>query len=217
MFAKITPSKPFMESLADLDEVSVLHGPYHEPDAVVIDPVMGHRFDTALADFCVDAGLSADAATNGELTDYVDRLMADRAAIGRLPSGEILFAAPGPYGWDIGVIGVCPEAEGTGPQIVGLFTGANLCVAPDHRGRGLGRALTITRMLMDEGLPTWEHDSPCYSPEGARLISSALHDLQLISDWMLGRRDTPPRIIDTLGLDISIEALMADQEALPCP
>lgn len=60
----------------------------------------------------------------------------------------------------------------------GIFTGCDLSVAVAFRNRGLGRYLVQKRLLDDDWLPTWDHDEPGYSPEGARCVIKAYATLQ---------------------------------------
>jgi len=86
-----------------------------------------------------------------------------------------LLDAVAPDGTSLGVLLL---RDGT--DLIGLFTGPTLCVRPEHWGLGYGRALVAARLMRDGGLPTWEHDTPGYSPAGAAAVRSArtlLHEL----------------------------------------
>ena len=57
--------------------------------------------------------------------------------------------------------------------LIGLFTGPTLCVRPELQGLGYGRALVAARLMREGAPPTWGHDTPGYSPDGAATVRGA--------------------------------------------
>jgi GNAT superfamily N-acetyltransferase len=208
MTARLAPSRTFYEELMELDDVSVLHGPGGNPDRVVVDPIMAASFEKALDGFCEDAEI-----------EHVQKVLAQQPSVATLPDGlGRIVQAIGPDGNSYGLVALTSRrSDEAHMRITGLLTGCTLCVDPNYRGQGIANALIICRMLDDEGLPTWEHSKPSYSPAGEAAIQDALDDLQNIAAWRLGQSDRKPAVIDALALDLDLSPLEEPQETPPCP
>lgn len=191
---RISPSHDFVETVGTLDVVSVLHGPFNDPGRVVIDPCMGHDFREIHAEYLRVHGPGA-----GPERPFSGDLLAEIPGVARI------LASNDAQGMNLGTIALTPGKDDP-PQMLGLFHGPDLCVRPSSRGRGIGHALVLTRMLIEEGLPTWDHDKPGYTPAGARVVCGVVADLQAICAWSSGKHPDRPAIVNDLKLAVSHSA-----------
>ncbi|PTX52377.1 hypothetical protein IQ03_01167 [Gemmobacter caeni] len=169
------PSPELLSLLFRLDAASVLTGPDRDPADAVIDPVFAVPFATALADLRADAGLCEQGDGPDPLPLWLASLARNGPPIAASGAARLLDASA-PDGTGLGVLLL--DTEPAIPRILGIFTGSTLCVDPTLRGRGHGRALAMARLIRDESLPTWEHDTPGYSPAGVATLVSALGALR---------------------------------------
>ncbi|MEP3668995.1 MAG: hypothetical protein ABJN42_19905 [Roseibium sp.] len=155
----------FWKMIEALDEETVLCGPDGDPDDVIVDPIMGSDFQTALADY----------ATDGEIPDlsaFVQEVLAPLEPVAWVGDVRIVPAL-GVEGYEFGLIALDKT-----DKIAGIFSGPTLCVSSEFSGQGIARQLVVERMIRDRELPTWDHDKPGYSPGGEGVILSALDELQ---------------------------------------
>lgn len=171
------PSATLMTLLDQLDGDALLAGPGRDLDEVVIDRVFAKPFHEALQDFCVDAGIPREPSRLQPIgTPLEARLIeiAEGPAIAESERDEVkIVEAFSHEDIPLGVVALQRRLGSEGWRLAGLFTGATLAVEPTIKGFGIGHALVMARLIMDEALPTWDHDKPAYSPGGAATIASA--------------------------------------------
>jgi len=214
--AKMNVSPEFCRMMLQIYPDKVLTGPDRDEDDVDIDPIMGATFQTAMEDFCSDAEiLRVDpelTADSPEIRYVTNTRLAREETLLSLPGGGRVVKAISSDGTYIGVAAITPREEDPDTfRLAGLFTGCALCVSGPMRGRGIGKALVIARFLLDEELPTWDHDTPGYSPGGADLIENTAEDLAELSRYLLGKTSRRPELLDQYKLDVTLE------EPQPCP
>lgn len=169
MFWRLRPDPALIDLLARLDGEALLTGPDRDPAEAEIDPVFAAPFGTAIADLRVDAGLPRGPDGADPLPGWLD-LLDRRDPLATIGEAR-LHDATAPDGAGLGVLLLQNGTEG--PDLIGLFTGPTLCVRPEHRGLGYGRALVAARLMREGALPTWGHDTPGYSPAGAATVRGA--------------------------------------------
>ena len=180
----IAPSAEFARLLEDLGD-GILAGPDRAPEDYEEDPIFAKPFGEALSDFRVDAGLVAGGplpqSIGTPFAAYIDGLWEGRL-ICESPHDELrIVEAVSPEGLRLGVIALQRRAGGDGARAVGLFTGVTLAVERESQGFGIGRALVMARLLLDERLPTWDLDTPAYSVGGAETVLSAAGALRAMA------------------------------------
>ena len=172
----IKPSKELLATLEGLQGNAILAGPHHEVSNVLIDRYFATAFPTALEDFCTDAGFphhkSLLQPIGTSLDAWANHAWAHAERIREIPDLDACITAELP-GDASGVVALQRRLGGEGARIVGLFTGATLCVDVPLRGFGLGRDLVMARLMVDGALPTWDHDKPSYSHGGAHVVAMA--------------------------------------------
>lgn len=169
MFWRLRPDPALIDLPARLDGDALLTGPDRGPAEAEIDPVFAAPFGTAIADLRVDAGLPRGPDGADSLPGWLG-LLDQKAPIGTIGETRLVDAIA-PDGAGLGVLLL--RSGPAGPDLIGLFTGPTLCVRPEHRGLGYGRALVAARLMREGALPTWEHDTPGYSPAGAATVRGA--------------------------------------------
>jgi len=209
-------SNNFCEMMLQIYPDQVLMGPDRDEDDVDIDPIMAATFQTAMEDFCTDAEILRNGLkiTPGspEMRATVDNVLSKEEPLLTTSDGTRIVKAYAKDGYSIGVAAIAPREEKPGAfRLAGLFTGCTLCVNGPERGRGIGKALVMARFILDGDLPTWEHDTPGYSPAGAGVIEDAASDLAEIASYLLGKIDREPDAIGRFSMNISLE------EPTPCP
>jgi GNAT superfamily N-acetyltransferase len=171
------PGADLLDLLQELGGTAFLAGPGRDPREVEIDPILAKPLHEALDDFRADAGIpgapSRRQATGTPLEAHAG-VMADGEILAESPDDEMrIVEAFSRDGLSLGAAALQRRADGSSWRIAGLFTGATLAVEPDLQGLGIGRALVMARLILDEALPTWDHDRPGYSPGGAAAVLSA--------------------------------------------
>lgn len=213
---QLTVTRDFCETMLLLYPEQILSGPGRDADDIFIDPIFAATFPKAMEDFCADAEIQRVVS---ELTPHSPEIhletngnMAWREPILLLPDGGRVVEALATDGHPIGVAAIMPREDDINTfQLAGLFTGSALCVNDPMRGHGIGKALVIARFLLDEELPTWEHDTPAYSPAGAGLIVHVASGLADLAGFLLGKTDRRPEIMDRFKINVTLE------EPRPCP
>lgn len=167
------------EMVAALTPETVLAGPGGRPDRVVIDRVMAKPFAELEADLMTRVGTPRvmDGSLPQAVTTPFHGWIQDLAA-----SSDPLILLD-----DCGRIVSLQDAEGDiqgfaallgdgidNWHLRGMILDCDLSVDPVNQGHGIGRALVAAQLLYGEGLPTWEHDKPGYSPAGAATVFSGL-------------------------------------------
>lgn len=173
MIWRLRPDPSLIRLLSRLEGDAILTGPDRDPAEAEIDPVFATPFGSAVTDLRIDADLQQARDRADPLSGWIALLNA-QDPLGTMGEARLLDAVA-PDGTSLGVLLL---RDGT--DLIGLFTGPTLCVRPEHWGLGYGRALVAARLMRDGGLPTWEHDTPGYSPAGAAAVRSArtlLHEL----------------------------------------
>ena len=189
-----------------LDEETVLSGPSHAVSDVVIDAIYGKPLRDVAQDCIRDLLQEANvpvAAIDPIFRDVVASTNRQNT-VWTVPGAAVMIkpvALAGGTLYSPGFMAIHGDADGA--TCAGLFSGADLVVAQEFRGRGIGSALVATRLLHDGGLPTWEHDEPAYTPAGAACVVRGLWVVQDILDMRIAER----------AQDIPA----ACAEELPCP
>jgi GNAT superfamily N-acetyltransferase len=173
----IAPSLALTALLEELEGDAMLAGPGRDLDEVVIDRVFAKPFHEALQDFCVDAGIPGEPSRLQPIGTPLEARLVEVAqgpAIAESVRDEVkIVEAFSHEDVSLGVVALQRRLGGEGWWLAGLFTGATLSVEPTIQGFGIGRALVMARLILDESLPTWDHDEPAYSPGGAATIAAA--------------------------------------------
>jgi hypothetical protein len=180
---------------------------------------MGSTFQNAIEDLCYDIGIGKTppgqhAALGADIYAYTNDTLSGQKPLARLTGklSGMIVPALSKDGFDLGVLAIVERDDVPGRyRIAGSFAGSTLCVDEEMRGAGLGEALVVLRLLRDEQLPTWDHDEPGYSPDGAAVIKRGLASLQSIATSLIEGKDLP-EIAEKLGLNVDIQE---DHE--PCP
>ncbi len=180
----MTPTAELARLLEDLGD-GILAGPDRAPEDYEEDPIFAKPFGEALSDFRVDAGLVAGGplpqSIGTPFAAYIDGLWEGRL-ICESPHDELrIVEAVSPEDLGLGVIALQRRMGGDGCRATGLFTGVTLAVEREAQGFGIGRALVMARLLLDESLPTWHLDTPAYSPLGAKTVLSAAGALRAMA------------------------------------
>lgn len=191
----IAPSDALLQFIEKCDGALLLSGPNRDPEDYEVDDIFASRFPVALEDLMIDAGLSRslgdlDQQTLSPLTAFATDLWHTAGVMMEVPAENLRIVS-----CDFGVLLLRgPEAVDDLPaddpapvshaRIVGMFWGHTLILDPQSglTGLGYGRDLAAARMLLDDGLPTWDLDTPAYSHAGAAAIFSAariIPELQL--------------------------------------
>lgn len=209
-------SSEFCRMMLQIYPDQVLTGPDRDEDDVDIDPIMGATFLTAMEDFCVDAEIPRTDPTltpdSPEIRAVTSQRLAREEALLSIPGGGRVVRARSTEGRYIGVAAIMPREEDPETfRLAGLFTGCTLCVNGPMRGRGIGKALVIARFILDGELPTWDHDTPGYSPAGASVIENAASELTDLAGYLLGKTERRPAILDQYLMTVEME------ELVPCP
>lgn len=175
-----TPSSALISLIRDLGP-DLLVGPDHGPGTVEILPAPPDAFNAALRDFASDVGLEPGGpllqSIGTAFSSHVDRLW-DAPLILESPHDELrIVEAESADGTPLGVVALERRLGGYGARISGLFTGASLAVEKEMTGFGIGRALVMARLIVDERLPTWDLDTPAYSTGGEATVLSAARAL----------------------------------------
>jgi hypothetical protein len=213
---KFVLSGSFVSTLKEIDNETALCGPDGNPDRTVIDEIMGVPFRTALIDYCFDAGITYNAASEGKdvvkLDDFILHFLSEQDPVievtGSTPT--IIVPAMTAGGENLGMLALTKNENGRF-YITGCFSGSNLSVDPDFQENGIGRALTLARLMSDEELPTWNHDKPGYTAAGVETVRSAVTDLQNICEYIRGNDAETPYALMKYKIDVEIEGLS------PCP
>lgn len=176
----IQPSPALVEMLEDLDDEQILVGPDRDTNDLEIDDIFIARFPTALQDLMKDADIKPDArgvlpqAVTTELNDFSSKLFHEGEILMEAEEDEIRIVAH-----DFGVLLLQRCSDPDKARIAGMFWGSTLVIDPigGIMGLGYGRDLVMARLMKDEALPTWHHDTPGYSNSGAATIQSAARAL----------------------------------------
>ena len=168
---RITPSGDLISLMERLDPDCYLVGPGRTPEEADIDPVFHKGLTAAIGDLQVDLCCHKRSFVLIDLHDWqpADIFQSDPVArddIFQLTIGEI----------ETGV--VLLEHHGELARIRGLFTGPTLVVDAELRANGFGRDLVTARLLVCDGLPTWDHGTPAYTPAGAAAVRSGCRTIR---------------------------------------
>lgn len=165
LYWREAPSRDLVALLDRCDADHVLVGPGRDPDGAEISTVFAARFKTALADLEDDLGMPGRSGSSleGWGRRTLDELPVAVSGDARIRIAPAISEDMVP----VGVVLLEKDARLETPRIKGVFTGPTLCLDRAWRGRGYGSALVAARLIMDEWLPTWDHDTPGYSPAGA--------------------------------------------------
>jgi hypothetical protein len=165
-----------MSLLEELDGDALLAGPGRDLEEVVIDRVFAKPFHEALQDFCVDAGIPREPSRMQPIGTPLEHRLVKIAESPAIAESEIdeakIVEVFSHEDIPLGVVALQRPA-GEGWRLSGLFTGATLAVNGTDQGFGIGHALVMARLILDEALPTWDHDKPAYSPGGVATIAVA--------------------------------------------
>lgn len=164
-----------------LDDITVLVSPERDPADLVVDPILAKDFGEVLDGLAEHLGIPLTDVP-GALRQHVDapiRHWIDEQLMRHPPLMEfdddygVIISMVDAEGFEIGLAALRGDPM-DGYKIRGLLFGADLVVDPLHRGMGLGSSLVAASLLYNEGLPTWDHDEPGYSPAGEICVRRGL-------------------------------------------
>ena len=172
----IQPSASLLAMISEMSGDQILVGPDRDPGDLDIDDVFGSTFNDALRDLMTDAGIDRGdprvllQAVTTPLCDYATRMFHDGELLMEVVEDELRLV-----GCDFGTLLLQRMADESLARISGMFWGSTLILDPVSglRGHGYGRDLVMARLMKDESLPTWEHDTPAYSHIGSETVKSA--------------------------------------------
>ncbi|MCW3782552.1 hypothetical protein [Defluviimonas salinarum] len=148
-----------------LEEDAFLAGPDRDAGDLDIDAIFATPWRDVFQDLAWDVGLAAapDKVVQAWLQGLLagDGRLPDRPGIAGIAFCEAREAGTGD---PLGIVAV--DITGPEPVLAGSYTGAQLGVSDAHRGRGIAARLVMERFLLFGTLPTWDLDTPAYSPGG---------------------------------------------------
>lgn len=184
---RVAPTHGVRALIEDLDDDQLLVGPDRDPDEAEIDPIFATSYDQAVKDLRSDLGIGED---DEETFGAWIRTACSVDPLALSADGFVrIVPAVSDKAGVIGVVLADVSEDAETPRLLGAFTGPTLCLAPDKRGAGLGAALVAARLMEDEELPTWDHDTPGYSPAGAGAVATAA---RLVLDLAAEKRFETP-------------------------
>lgn len=190
----VSPSENLIDLINRLGD-GILAGPDRAPDDVDEDAIFATTFRNALADFAHDAGLPPGQplaqSIGTPFANHVDSLWNERLIFESCHDELRIVEARTVDHGPLGVVALRRRAGGYGCRIVGLCTGMTLAVEREAQGLGIGKALVMARLIVDERLPTWDLDIPAYSPRGAMTVCSAAAALLEFLPDITSVPDTP--------------------------
>jgi len=165
--------------ISTLSHETALAGPDGRPDRVVIDQVMAKPFAELEADLMTRVGTprvmdgSLPQAVTTPFHDWIQDLAASADPLILLDDYGRIVSLQDPEGEIRGFAALLGDGVDNW-HLRGMILDCDLSVDPISRGHGIGRALVAAQLLYGEGLPTWEHDKPGYSPAGAATVFAGL-------------------------------------------
>lgn len=188
------------EMVATLTPETILAGPGGRPDRVVIDPVMAKPFSELEADLMTRVGTprvmdgSLPQAVTTPFHNWIQDLAASADPLILLDDCGRIVSLQDPEGEIQGFAALLGDGIDSW-HLRGMILDCDMAVDPADRGHGIGRALVATQLLYGEGLPTWEHDKPGYSPAGAMTVLRGLELAQRLSrDIETAMQDPSPEL-----------------------
>lgn len=184
------------EVVASLTPETVLAGPGGRPDRVVIDPVMAKLFSELEADLMARVGTprvtdgSLPQAVTTPFHDWIQDLAASADPLILLDDYGRIVSLQDPEGEIHGFAALLGDGIENW-YLRGMILDCDLAVDPVNRGYGIGRALVAAQLLYGEGLPTWEHDKPGYSPAGAITVFRGMELAQRLAREIEAEIRTP--------------------------
>lgn len=163
---KIQPTPELIQLLYQLEGDEILSGPERDRGTYEIDDIFAGGFQNTMDDLIADLVFENDFPAQEDLTDGT-------CAAYLWEKCEILMEDPANgvfiLGHDFGSALILNPDPQNDPKIVGLYWGVSLVINPESGllGKGYGRDLALSRLLMESRYPTWWLDTPAYSRAGA--------------------------------------------------